>query len=163
MRPLFGWTGVLAVTVSLMGCDQRPALSQDTVALVGGRPITQADLDRQLQRLPAAHRTRYAQPAHRHELLETMVGTELLALEAERLGFHRDPEYQQLVKQQLVNQLLRYTLDPLTSHEARDRRMRALLAEARTRFKVEILDPQLSLKFSASGMNTAAEPVRAAP
>jgi hypothetical protein len=122
------------------------------VALVGGRPIIQADLYRQLQRLPPALRSRYSQPEYRHELLESIVGTELLALEAERQGFHRDPEFQNMVKQQLVSHFLNRTVDPLTTHEARGRRMQALLAESRTRFKVEILDPQLSVKSTASHM-----------
>src|SRR5687767_3684837 len=155
MRPLFLWITAALVPISAMGCD-RSSLPQDTVALVGGRPITSADLDRQLQRIPPAFRSRYAQPANRHELLETIVGTELLALEAERHGFDRDPEYQQLIKQQLVNHLLRRTLDPLATHEARDRRMQALLAEARTRYKVEILDPRLPVKRLPSEMTTAA-------
>jgi len=137
----------------MMGCDRRaPAPTPDTVALVGGRPIVQADLYRQLQRLPPELRSRYAQPEHRHELLESLVGTELLALEAERQGFNRDPEYQNLIKQQLVNQYLRYTLNSLTTHEARERRMQSLLAESRAHFKVEILDPQLSVKPATTQM-----------
>jgi hypothetical protein len=133
----------------MSGCRQRPpSPPRDAVALVGGRPILQADLDRQLQRLPPELRSWYAE--HRSDLLQSIVGTELLALEAERQGFHLDPEYQNTIKQQLVNHYLQYTLNSLTTHEARERRMQDLLAESRSRFKVEILDPQLSVKSPAS-------------
>jgi len=199
-----GWTAVMLALGSL-GCGQRsPSLPADTVALVGGRPITRADLDRQLQRLPPAVRAQYAQPAQRPALLETIVGTELLALEAERLGLHRDPAYQQAVKDQLVTQLLQYTVDAATApatisdaeverhyhahlaelsgvaaappldqvkeklrhrlaHEARGRRMQALLAETRARFKVDILDPQLKRKpADAEMVTTGHAPIRVA-
>jgi hypothetical protein len=150
---LCGWAAVALATAAMVGCHRRPPPPPaDAVALVGGRPILQADLHRQLQRLPAALRSRYAQPEYRHELLESIVGTELLALEAERQGFQGDPEYQNAVKQQLVNHFLSRTLDPLTTHEARGRRMQALLAESRNRFKVEILDPQLSVRSTATQM-----------
>lgn len=132
------------------GCDQRSPPPEDTVALVGGRPITRADLDQQLQRLPPALQSRHAQ--HRHELLESVVSAELLALEAERLGFHRDPEYRQDIKQAVVKHLLDDT--PLIMEEPRTRRMKTLLAEARARFKVEILVPQLSVKVRNSAIAT---------
>ena len=151
MRARFGWAAVAVVAGSIMACGQRsPPPPRDAVALVGGRPIHQADLDRQLQRLPPDLRSWYAQPEHRPDLLQSIVGTELLALEAERQGFHLDPEYQHTIKQQLVNHYLQYTLNSLTTHEAREQRMQALLAETRSRFKVEILDPQLSVKSPAS-------------
>jgi hypothetical protein len=186
----------MLATFLLAGCDPRPApLPPDTVAVVGGRAITRADMDRQLQRLPPALRSQYTQP-QRRDLLESIVGTELLALEAERLDLHRDPEYQQAVKQQLVRQLLQYTVDPAISpglisdaeaeryyrahlaeltrdsvtppldqvkeqirqrlaHELRNQRIQALLAEARARFGVEILDPGLRGPASAREMASA--------
>jgi hypothetical protein len=150
MRPLFGWAAVMLVAVS-PGCDRRPPPPADAVALVGGRPITRADLDQQLQRLPPDLRSRHAQ--HRHELLESVVSAELLALEAERLGFHRDPEYRQDIRQAVIKHLLDDT--PLLMEEARSRRMKTLLAETRARFKVEILEPQLSTKVRASAVATA--------
>jgi hypothetical protein len=191
MRSFLGGATALLATM-VLGCDRDPPpIPADTVALVGGRPITRAHLDRQLQRLPPELRARYAQPANRAELLESLVGTELLALEAERLKLDEDPEYKQRVKQELVRQLLQYTLDPATTpgtvpdeeverhyraqagerpgdgrleaeikqqirqrlaHEARGRQMEAMLAETRARFKVEILDPQLTPKSPISPM-----------
>ena len=140
MRAVLGACCGVALAV---GCARKPApLPADTVALVGGRPITRADLDRQLQRLPPTVRAQYAPLEQRAALLETLVQSELLALEAERQGHHQDPELQYRVKQQLIRQLLQYTVDPLP-HEARGRALQELLTQARGRFVVEIRDPQL--------------------
>src|SRR4051812_32295349 len=134
MTRIFPWPAALLAAAFLVGCGRRPAaLPPDTLALVGGRPITRADLDRQLQRLPPAVRSQYARPEGRRDLLESIVGTELLVLEAERLDLQRDPEYQQAIKQQLVRQLLQYTVDPTTPGATSDaeveRYYRAHLAE----------------------------------
>jgi predicted small lipoprotein YifL len=200
MRQPFSWPAALLAATLLVGCGRRPAsFPRDTVALVGGRAITRADLDRQLQRLPPGLRSEYAPPERRRDLLEMLVGTELLALEAERLDLHRDPEYQQAIKQQLVRQLVQYVVDPASTggaisdaqverhyrahlaeltrdsvtppleqvkeqirqrlaHEARGQRMQALLAETRSRFGVEILDPGLRVPAAVPEMASAGPP-----
>jgi peptidyl-prolyl cis-trans isomerase C len=106
---------VAVVALGVSSCakkDHTPAPVPDgTVALVGGRPITEADLEAHIQRLPASMRGQYRSPAQRRQLLDALIRTELLVREAERLGYDKDPAYRQVVKQQLVSHLLERALE----------------------------------------------------
>jgi peptidyl-prolyl cis-trans isomerase C len=68
-------------------------------------------LDDQLQRLPAALRKQYESPQSRRPLLDAMIRNELLVREAERRGYDKDPEYQRIIKQQLIDRLLVKSLE----------------------------------------------------
>jgi peptidyl-prolyl cis-trans isomerase C len=95
-------------------CAKKPSSSkpaEDAVAVVGGVAIERAALDHQLRRLPAGVRASYDSQEGRKQLLDTMVRSELLLREAERRGFDKDPEYQRLIKQQLVDHLLSKVID----------------------------------------------------
>jgi hypothetical protein len=144
MRVVGGWMVVVMVAAGV-SCARKPAavIPDGLVARVGGRAIVQADLDRQLQRMPAGLRAQYAVPAQRRALLETVINTELLVLEAERRGYDQDPEFRQRVKHQLINNLLEDAFDPRADHEARGRLTQKLLLESRGRFGVQIIDPAL--------------------
>ena len=109
---------VFAFSVASIACSRAkpssPPQPDGTVAVVGGVPITRPALDHQVQRLPAVIRARYDSADGRKQLLDTMVQGELLVREAERRGYDKDPEYQRLIKQQLVDHLLTRALDGKT-------------------------------------------------
>jgi parvulin-like peptidyl-prolyl isomerase len=113
-REHIAWLGVLAFAV-VVACGKAPAPTaappEGTVALVGGVPIAQSALDDQVQRLPASLRDQYQSPESRRPLLDAMIRNELLVREAERRGYDKDPEYQRMIKQQLIDRLLVKSLE----------------------------------------------------
>jgi peptidyl-prolyl cis-trans isomerase C len=85
--------------------------SGEVVAQVGNQVITRSDLEQQIRRMPAAARASYAQPAPRKRLVERLVRTKLLALEARKRGLDKSPEVVRLLEQALVNQLMKIEVD----------------------------------------------------
>ena len=100
---------VVLSTVSALGCRKQaaPKVPEDAVAMVGDRPITRAQLQRHIDRLPPVLRQQYASAEARRPLLDALVRNELLLQEARRRGLENDPEYREIVDQQLIALLLR--------------------------------------------------------
>ena len=81
------------------------------VATVDGRAITTADIEQYLAKQPAPARARYATRERRRELLDTLIRFEVMAREAERHGYDKDPEVLRLAKQQMVNQFVQRDIE----------------------------------------------------
>ncbi|HSN97032.1 MAG TPA: peptidyl-prolyl cis-trans isomerase [Candidatus Nanopelagicales bacterium] len=75
--------------------------SARVLAKVGDRVITLGDFGRTLERMDQFDRLRYQSKERRRELLSELIDVELLALEAKRRGFDRDPEVEDAIRQVL--------------------------------------------------------------
>ena len=101
------------VVVVFVGCRKQgqPKVPEDAVAMVGDRPITRAQLERHIDRLPPVLRQQYTSAESRKPLLDALVRQELLLQEARRQGLENDPEYREVVDQQLIALLMRRSLE----------------------------------------------------
>lgn len=107
--------GVVALVLSLVGCEKHeppaPALSASAsaapgskvLARVNGVPITEADVE---LRLAGEHETGKSEE-HRKNVLEQLIGKELLAQKAREAGLEQDPKYQEGL-QRLLAQVSAY-------------------------------------------------------
>jgi hypothetical protein len=88
---------------------QRSARSEEAVvALVAGQPVTFVTLQAQLDHLSPPVRERYAKlPEERAQLLQRLINNEVLAGEARRLGYDKDPEVVDAAKKAMVMKVLR--------------------------------------------------------
>jgi peptidyl-prolyl cis-trans isomerase C len=96
------------------GCDRRPAAgpgSQTVVARIDGEAITLQEFERRLHEQSAFTRARYASPDRRKALLEQLVRFELLAREAKKRGYDRDPAVVLAAKQRVVERMIAEELD----------------------------------------------------
>ncbi|HEY3236404.1 MAG TPA: peptidyl-prolyl cis-trans isomerase [Polyangiaceae bacterium] len=83
-----------------------PELAQKVLARVGDTNITLGDYAATLERMGRFERLRYQSPERRRLLLDEIIEVELLAQEARRRGLDQRPEYQELVRQMLRDELL---------------------------------------------------------
>jgi peptidyl-prolyl cis-trans isomerase C len=86
-----------------------PEQAAKVLATVGKRNITLGDYVATLERMDQFDRLRYQSPERRKELLEELINIELLAQEAERQGYDKDPvaqeERRQILKDAYLSQL----------------------------------------------------------
>lgn len=106
-------------THASFGCQQKknaasrssqPAPRADgetDLARIGDVVITTADFEEQLARQTPYVRARYTSLEQRREFLENMVRFEVLANEAQKRGFDKDPEVVRTVKQVMVQKLMK--------------------------------------------------------
>jgi peptidyl-prolyl cis-trans isomerase C len=104
------------VLVSLAAChrgapQQAPASGEPVVARVGTATITARDLSAQLARQPPAVRAHYGSLARRKDFLDNQIRFELLAEEARKRGYDKDPDFTRSVKQQLVSTFLQKEME----------------------------------------------------
>jgi peptidyl-prolyl cis-trans isomerase C len=95
----------LALAACKTGADSKVP-EEGVLARVDDKVITDRDLADAIKRyehLPFV-RARYSVPDRRRELLDNLVRFEVLAAEARRRGYGRDPDVQQVAKQSLVAQ-----------------------------------------------------------
>ncbi len=85
--------------------------NEPVVARVGDTRITARELSAQLARQPPAVRAHYGSMARRKDFLDSQIQVELLAAEARKRGFDRDPDFQRAVKQQLVSTFLQRAVE----------------------------------------------------
>ena len=83
----------------------------DVVALVDGKPITVSDVQRRINALDPYSKARYSLPEQRKRFLENLVRFEVLASEAKKRGYDRDPDVQRVLKNQMIDVFLRKELD----------------------------------------------------
>jgi hypothetical protein len=77
-----------------LGCRKQgaPKVPEDAVAMVGDRPITQAQVQKHIDRLPPVLRQQYASAEKRRPLLDGLIRNEVLLQEARRRGLDKDPK-----------------------------------------------------------------------
>jgi peptidyl-prolyl cis-trans isomerase C len=106
------WLGLLGLSV--VGCgakDAGTAESGNVVARVDGKPITLNEVQQRIDALDAYSKARYSSPEQRRKFLENLVRFEVLAREAEKRGYDRDPDVQRALKNQMIQVFLRKELD----------------------------------------------------
>src|SRR5262245_31235461 len=81
------------------------------VAKVEDAVITVADLEARINKQPPFVRARYAGTAKKRELVDELVQHEVLAAEAARRGFDKDPDIQWIVKKQMISKLMQQDLE----------------------------------------------------
>jgi peptidyl-prolyl cis-trans isomerase C len=97
-------------------CGPGPSTAGDegdrqTVARIDGQPITLAQLQRRMAEKPPFVQGRYASPERRKELLENLIRIELLAREARKRGYDRDPQVLRHQQQAAVDRMISEELD----------------------------------------------------
>jgi peptidyl-prolyl cis-trans isomerase C len=102
------------VLLALGGCQKAVASSQNhpsdrsaLLAKVDSRMLTVAGAQSEVDRLPLEERVRFATSATQHEFLQKLVDQEILAAEAEKLGYDRAPEVLAAAKRAMVVKLLK--------------------------------------------------------
>jgi parvulin-like peptidyl-prolyl isomerase len=88
-----------------------PGAAADPVARGDGLVITVADVQSRINAQPPVARGQYASLDRKKELVADLVNFELLAAEALRRGYDRDPDVVRLVKQQMVGKLVQKDVD----------------------------------------------------
>jgi peptidyl-prolyl cis-trans isomerase C len=118
-----GERGGIAVRFGILlvlGCGRPPADPsartepvdlRSAIARVDDQVITVGDIERQINRQPPFVRARYATMERKKELLHELVRLELMAKEAQRRGYDRDPEIVESLKRQMVNALVSRDFD----------------------------------------------------
>lgn len=84
---------------------------REVLAHVGSKDITLGEFADRLAAQSPYLRARYNSPERRRELLDNMIRFELLAQEAERRGYQREPEVARAESQALVQELLEREID----------------------------------------------------
>ena len=111
--------GFVAVGLLLgVGCGREGAKdkgaavpAEEVLARIDGEPITRADLQQQVADKSVFVRTRYAAPEKRKELLDSLIRFEVLAREAEKRGYARDPDVIRYGKQKAIDRMLAAELE----------------------------------------------------
>src|SRR5215831_18637492 len=84
---------------------------KETVAVVDGTPITVAELQDRINKQSPYVRARYTSLEQKKEFLDTLVRFEVLAGEARKRGYDRDPEVVRTMKQVMIQRLLKEEFD----------------------------------------------------
>lgn len=105
-RPVL-WLVFLASVTAGCRAGGRPADSADVIVRAGGTVVTVSDVQGQLDKMPPAGRDRYSTVERQREFLDKLIKTEVMAAEAKRLGYDRDPEVVEATKRAMVTKLLR--------------------------------------------------------
>ena len=113
LKRVFGVV-LVAVTV-VVGCTkagrQAAVPEGDVAAKVGDRVITVSELQAELNEKSAFVRTRYSRPEQKRAYLENRIRTEVLAIEAEKLGYDKDPDVVRVMKQEMISRFLHREID----------------------------------------------------
>jgi peptidyl-prolyl cis-trans isomerase C len=100
-----------AVSALVAACNQSARKgspnSEDVLVRVGSEVVLVGDVEAQLARTPPPARARYAMPEERQGFFDKLVQNEILAAEARKLGYDRDPEILMATKKAMVLKLVR--------------------------------------------------------
>jgi peptidyl-prolyl cis-trans isomerase C len=109
---------IVALGLLALGCgaqsgpaQARTGDSDEVLARVDGQPITAGDLQRRIDALDSYSRARFSAPEQRRKFLENLVRFEVLAREAQKRGYDKDPEVQRTLKNQMITAMLQKEID----------------------------------------------------
>lgn len=85
--------------------------AKQVLAQIGDRTITAGDFAQRLAEQSPYLRSHYRSPERQRELLDNMVRFELLALEAEKRGYDRDPRIIRAERQAMIEEMLKDVID----------------------------------------------------
>jgi len=105
---------------------QPPGDLQAPLAKVDGVVITVGELQERLNRMSPYIRARYTSLEQKKEFLDSLIRFEVLAKEAERRGFDKDPEVVRTMKQVMIQKLMRVEFEEkLTPDSVKDAEIKA--------------------------------------
>ncbi len=119
------------------GADSSKANAQNVLARVDDKVITDQDLAAVMKRYEHSPfvLARYSTAERRKDLLENLVRFEVLAAEARRRGYERDPDVQQVAKQKMVAQFEKQEInDKLRPEDVPQPDVEAYYREHRSQF-----------------------------
>jgi peptidyl-prolyl cis-trans isomerase C len=133
---------VVLVALGLaLACDQGPLGGgsapddRHIVARIDGQPITLADLQKRMAQQTPYVQARYASPERRKELLDNLIRFEILAREARKRGYERDPQVLRHQQQRLVDRMVAEELDArLKAEDIPEAELRRFYQEHAERF-----------------------------
>jgi peptidyl-prolyl cis-trans isomerase C len=106
-------TLVVCCGVLLGGCSKHhvenpstPAGNRAVVAEIDGEPVTAAELVSDIANRSPYYRLQFRSADGQKQLLDTLIGFEVMAKEARDRGYDRDPEVVRTMKQQMINKLV---------------------------------------------------------
>jgi peptidyl-prolyl cis-trans isomerase C len=102
----------------MAGGDEDERSPHTVIAVVGGKNITEGDLDEMLELMDPLERRSYQGPEGRKMLLDIWIKNKLLVTEAERVKLHKDPGVKRDIEDARIRILAssyfqRYIADPL--------------------------------------------------
>jgi peptidyl-prolyl cis-trans isomerase C len=103
------WLCLLAVSCGAKSPGAQP--EANVVARIDGKAITLSEVQQRIDALDPYSKARYSSPEQRKKFLENLVRFEVLAREAEKRGYDRDPDVQRALKNQMIQVFLRKELD----------------------------------------------------
>jgi peptidyl-prolyl cis-trans isomerase C len=86
--------------------EARNADPSQVVAKVDDSVITVADVQERINKQSPFVRARYTSAEKKREFLDTLVKFEVMAAEAARRGYDKDPDVQRVMKQQMISKLM---------------------------------------------------------
>jgi peptidyl-prolyl cis-trans isomerase C len=112
MRPIALVTLALSLSIAChKEAAKAPVNEQRVLAKIDDHVITVDDVERQLQKQPPYARARYTSPELLKEYLDSLVRFEVMAREAEKRGYDKDPEVLRAIRQQMVSQMVQHEFD----------------------------------------------------
>jgi peptidyl-prolyl cis-trans isomerase C len=100
--------------------SQKPEDLQDTLAKIDDTVITVGEFQNQLNRQSPYVRARYTSLERKKEFLDNLVRFEVLAHEAQKKGFDKDPEVVRTMKQVMIQKLLKDEFDKFQLKDVSD-------------------------------------------
>ena len=122
------------------GCQQKPAVEANAVAVVNGQSITDAEFKQYLEL--RQQREPIADEAGKKKVLDEMIDRMLLAQRAEANGIDKDPEVQNLMRRVRENILVQSMISkelkehPITDDELKQRFQTEVAATHKTEYQV---------------------------
>jgi peptidyl-prolyl cis-trans isomerase C len=105
---------LVAATALLAACHNSSQKSspeaEDVLVRVGSEVVRIDDIEGQFARMSGSVRSRYAKPEERRAFFDKLVQNEILAAEARKLGYDRDPDISMALKKAMVQKLLKERL-----------------------------------------------------
>jgi peptidyl-prolyl cis-trans isomerase C len=132
----------------------------EVVARVDGKTITVADVQRRIDAMDPYSKARFSSPEQKKRFLENLVRFEVLAAEAEKRGYEKDPEVQRVVKNQMVDRFLKKEIDDRMKGETvSDADVDRYYAEHESQFRQpeQVRVSQILLKDKAEAQKVAAD------
>ncbi len=110
----------------------------EVVAVVGGEPITEMELENRLNEIPPFYRTRYETPEGRKQLLEQLILERLMRMEAENQQLYLDSDVRRKLDQQrtLILQRALYDKEVRNKVNVTDDEIKKYYEEHKDEYKV---------------------------
>jgi peptidyl-prolyl cis-trans isomerase C len=108
----------LVAAVAVVGCAKKEGGESAAVAKVGGKPITEADMQARLQEMPPFMKQQLSTPDGRKRLMEALIEEELIYREAVATGLDKTDEFKKEIERTKRDMLIREYYDKVVEAKA---------------------------------------------